>query len=41
MQGYGLQLAKLLGQLPSDRPGVGAYLERLAARPAFQKAFSG
>ena len=41
MQGYGLQLAKLLGQLPADRPRVGAYLERLARRPAFQKAFSG
>jgi len=41
MQGYGIQLAKLLGQLPADRPRVGAYLERLAARPAFQKAFSG
>jgi len=41
MQGYGVQLAKLLGQLPAERPRVGAYLERLAARPAFQKAFSG
>jgi glutathione S-transferase len=41
MQGYGLQLAKLIGQLPADRPRVAAYLDRLAARPAFQKAFSG
>jgi glutathione S-transferase len=41
MLGYGLQLAKLLGQLPADRPRTVAYLERLAARPAFQKAFSG
>ena len=41
MLGYALQLAKLLGQLPADRPRTVAYLERLAARPAFQKAFSG
>jgi glutathione S-transferase len=41
MQGYGVQLAKFLGELPADRPRVGAYLERLAGRPAFQKAFSG
>jgi glutathione S-transferase len=41
MLGYGLQLAKLVGQLPADRPRAVAYLERLAARPAFQKAFSG
>jgi glutathione S-transferase len=41
MLGYGLQLAKLVGQLPADRPRTVAYLERLAARPAFQRAFSG
>jgi glutathione S-transferase len=35
-----LQLAKNLGQLPEDVPGVAAYLERAAARPAFQKAFA-
>jgi glutathione S-transferase len=38
--GYGLQLARLLGQLNAqDFPQVAAYLERLAKRPAFQKAF--
>jgi glutathione S-transferase len=36
---YGLQLAKLLGLLDDDFPRTRAYLERLAARPAFQKAF--
>jgi glutathione S-transferase len=41
MLGYALQLAKLLGELPADRPRAVAYLDRLAARPAFQKAFSG
>lgn len=41
MLGYALQLAKMLGQLPADRPRTTAYLARLAARPAFQKAFSG
>ena len=41
MLGYALQLAKLLGQLPADLPRTNAYLARLAARPAFQKAFSG
>jgi glutathione S-transferase len=41
MVGYGLQLAKLLGQLGPDFPRCAAYLERLSARPAFQKAFAG
>jgi glutathione S-transferase len=41
MLGYALQLARLIGQLPPDRPRVAAYLDRLAARPAFQKAFAG
>ena len=38
--GYGLQLAKLLGPLKAEEfPNVAAYHERLAKRPAFQKAF--
>jgi glutathione S-transferase len=38
--GYGLQLAKLLGQLDAQAfPNTAAYLERLSKRPAFQKAF--
>jgi glutathione S-transferase len=36
---YGLQLAKLLGLLDEDLPQTRAYLERLAERPAFQKAW--
>lgn len=40
MMGYGLQLAKLLGALPEDLPRCRAYLERLATRPAFRKAFA-
>jgi glutathione S-transferase len=40
MLGWSLQLAKFLGELSPDRPRTLAYLERLAARPAFQKAFS-
>ena len=38
--GYALQLAKLTGQLGDGFPNLAAYLERLSARPAFQKAFS-
>ena len=40
MLGYGLQIAKLIGQLPPELPRTNAYLARLAARPAFQKAFA-
>ena len=40
MLGYALQLAKLLGQLPEERRRASGYLARLAARPAFQKAFA-
>jgi glutathione S-transferase len=39
MMGYTLQTAKWLGVLGEGRPNVQAYLARLAARPAFQKAF--
>ena len=35
-----LQLARNLRQLPDDLPSIAAYLERAAARPAFQKAFA-
>lgn len=40
MAGYTCQLAKMTGQLPADSPRVAAYLGRLAARPAFQKAYA-
>jgi glutathione S-transferase len=39
MLGYTVQLAKITGQLTDATPQLGAYLERLAARPGFQKAF--
>jgi glutathione S-transferase len=38
MMGYTLQVAKWLGVLSDDSPNVTAYLARLQARPAFQKA---
>jgi len=39
MMGYSVQLAKLTGQLGAEFTNVNAYIERLSARPAFQKAF--
>jgi glutathione S-transferase len=41
MTGYGVQLARILGVLPAELAHLVAYLERCAARPAFQKALSG
>lgn len=40
MMGYFLMAARMLGLLGADHPNVAAYWERLAARPAFQKALS-
>ena len=38
MLGYALLLCKMFGLLTDDYKNVGAYFERLASRPAFQKA---
>jgi glutathione S-transferase len=40
MTAYAVHLARMLAELPAGLPRVGAWYERLAARPAFQKAFS-
>lgn len=40
MMGYSVKLAKLLGCIGEEQPRLGAYLERLEARPALQKALS-
>ncbi|MFQ5514210.1 MAG: glutathione S-transferase family protein [Myxococcota bacterium] len=40
MMGYSLQLAKLFGLLEERFAAVRGYLERLTARPAFQKALA-
>ena len=40
MMGYFLMAARMLGLVGADHPNVGAYWERLAARPGFQKALS-
>ena len=41
MVGYGVTLAKLVGELPEDLPAVHAWLDGLAQRPAYQTALSG
>lgn len=41
MVGYGVTLARLVGELPADLPAVHAWLERLAARPAYAAALGG
>lgn len=38
--GYTLNAAKQLGALPEEFKALGAYVERLLARPAFQKALA-
>jgi glutathione S-transferase len=40
MMGYFLMAARMLGCVGAEHPNVAAYWERLAARPAFQKALS-
>ena len=41
MVGYGVTLAKLVGELPDDVPAVHAWLDGLAARPAYERALRG
>jgi len=41
MVGYGVTLAKLVGELPDDLPAVQAWLAELAARPAYAAALAG
>ncbi len=40
MMGYSLQLARMLGQLPAEAKHATAYLDALAQRPAFARAFA-
>lgn len=40
MLGYSLQLARMLGALPTEAKNATAYLDGLAGRPAFAKAFA-
>ena len=40
MMGYTVQVAQWFGLVGAEHPRVAAYLERLAARPAFQKTIS-
>jgi glutathione S-transferase len=40
MMGYFLMAARMLGLVGPEYPNIGAYWERLAARPGFQKALS-
>jgi len=39
MMAYGLQLSKMVGELPEEYKEVNAYLARMAERPAFQRSF--
>lgn len=41
MVGYGVTLAKLIGELPEDFPAVHRWLDGLAARPAYEEALRG
>ena len=41
MVGYGVTLAKWVGELPPDFEAVGRWLDGLATRPAYQEAFAG
>lgn len=41
MAGYGIALARLVDELPPGPPVLHAWFERLAARPAFERAFRG
>ncbi len=41
MVGYGVTLARLVGELPEDLPSVHAWLDGLAARPAYVEALGG
>lgn len=41
MAGYGIALARLVGELPPGMQAVEAWFERLARRPAFERALAG
>jgi glutathione S-transferase len=41
MMAYGPFLARMVGELPEQPEAVHAYLERVSARPAFERAFGG
>lgn len=41
MVGYGVTLAKMVGELPAGPKAVHTWLEGLAARPAYQRTFEG
>ena len=41
MAGYGVALARRVGELPEGPSAVHAWFDRLAARPAFERAFAG
>jgi len=41
MAAYGVALAKMVGELPAPPAAVQAWFTRLAARPAFRRAFAG
>lgn len=41
MAGYGIALARMVGELPEKAPAIHAWFARLSQRPAFQRAFAG
>ena len=41
MAGYGVALARMVGELPPGPAALHAWFERLSARPAFERAFRG
>lgn len=41
MAGYGIALARMVGELPDSPRAVHAWFERLSRRPAFERAFAG
>jgi glutathione S-transferase len=41
MAGYGVALARLVGELPEGEGALHAWFHRLAARPAYERAFRG
>ncbi|MFO0687315.1 MAG: glutathione S-transferase family protein [Myxococcota bacterium] len=41
MAGYGIALARLVGELPAGMAAVEAWFERLSRRPAFERALAG
>lgn len=41
MAGYGIALARMVGELPATSDALQDWFERLAARPAFERAFRG